>query len=902
MVQRSFLMQRPSIPGGRWGQFRRSLWIGLGTAALLLVLWGGGFFAEARLRLNDVYFAPSTAGDTIRMIAIDDASFARYGRSLTDWSRRVFADLIDVVSGAGARVIAFDVLFRDPSADDARLIESIRAARASEARTRTLIIAVGAQVDQALRDQMLHFRETVTPLPAIAETVEAIGYVNAIPDADNALRRQISRVSTPDGTAYSLGIAAYLAYLRIPPVAYEQVITSADRALFVTPERRLPVDEYGLWMPNYFVSPDPEADAAYPVYSLQAVVSGEVDPAVFADKIVMVGTMNALTATDLYTVPTSPGNRLLAGVELHAYAVETLLQNNALVPQPPLHQAIMIAVLAVASSIVYGQLRWYWMIPAAAAFIVIWILIAFASFSLQRVTLDLYDSILALAFPVIVILLADFAQEARQRQANEFLLQSVVDVSEQQLALMPIVGRVGGDLQRLVPDSSGVIWMPANGAERFGAGFAWGHLSPDMRMANHTAAVRAADAESLLYHPPHLAIPVRWQGKTLAVFGMVTPPRMRLTPHQRNLLKTLAAQIAPSLENALLYDQTLRQKSLLEALLQGSPAGMLVLNDAQIIQNSNPAFMQAFSVDVQSLIGCRFADLLAQLDIPEEVCESLCEPLAHWKPFREQLKHRGKTLIVDAAPLEGFREWILVFADVSVLAELSELKTQMIRMASHDLNNPLTNISITVALIKEDSGDLPIPDAYQQAFDRIERASNQMRVIIEDILSLERARSNALIRAPLDFCALVSQVCEHAQHDALAKAQTFLTDLEPEIPPVSGDAAQLRQVIQNLVGNAIKYTPEGGTITVRLLSDIDRLLLEVEDTGYGIPEADQKSIFREFFRARSGATASIKGTGLGLSLVKSVVTAHEGRVWFRSVEGVGTTFFLELPFAEAEGE
>ena len=113
---------------------------------------------------------------------------------------------------------------------------------------------------------------------------------------------------------------------------------------------------------------------------------------------------------------------------------------------------------------------------------------------------------------------------------------------------------------------------------------------------------------------------------------------------------------------------------------------------------------------------------------------------------------------------------------------------------------------------------------------------------------------------------------------------------------MNGNFNQLVQAVSNIVGNAIKYTPEGGRIHVRMFATAEQTIrLEVQDTGYGMPKEALAKLFTDFYRVRTQATAHISGTGLGLSLVKSVVVAHEGKIWVESEEGVGSTFTIELP-------
>jgi signal transduction histidine kinase len=230
------------------------------------------------------------------------------------------------------------------------------------------------------------------------------------------------------------------------------------------------------------------------------------------------------------------------------------------------------------------------------------------------------------------------------------------------------------------------------------------------------------------------------------------------------------------------------------------------------------------------------------------------------------------------------------------IQSLSELKSRMIRVASHDLRNPLTVISGYLHLIRDDYlDDESLPRKHMKFLNMMDAASENMLTIINDILSLERVRRGVTNVWDYDLVALLTRVTEQYEASARRKHQTFTVDLPDMFPILSGDETQLREVFGNLVSNAIKYTPEGGQILLRLRQADTMALIVVQDTGFGIPEEAQDHVFQEFYRVRTLDTADIEGTGLGLSLVKAIVEAHEGRVWFESEPGAGSTFFVELP-------
>jgi two-component system, sensor histidine kinase len=222
------------------------------------------------------------------------------------------------------------------------------------------------------------------------------------------------------------------------------------------------------------------------------------------------------------------------------------------------------------------------------------------------------------------------------------------------------------------------------------------------------------------------------------------------------------------------------------------------------------------------------------------------------------------------------------------VTELEQIKSDMIRVAAHDLRTPLGLVMGYATLL--DDGTL---DETQAEFlKEISHAATRMETMIRDILSLERIEAQAAgQRDTIDLGALVHIAFNERKPQAREKAQDYTLLLPDTMVTFQGDLVQLQEAIENLIGNAIKYTPRGGTIQVRL-SEAGRF--EVEDNGYGIPENQQKGLFSPFFRAKSSETAHIQGTGLGLHLVKRIIERHQGTMYFHSEYGKGSVFGFQL--------
>jgi PAS domain S-box-containing protein len=235
------------------------------------------------------------------------------------------------------------------------------------------------------------------------------------------------------------------------------------------------------------------------------------------------------------------------------------------------------------------------------------------------------------------------------------------------------------------------------------------------------------------------------------------------------------------------------------------------------------------------------------------------------------------------------------------VSRLERYKTEIIRMAAHDLRQPISITMGYAEMLLREEGALT-----QEQADRvqaIQKAVERANQILKDILSLERIEQQMTRSAaePFNFHVLLGDMIAQYREQIHAHNHTLKLEIDPdeERYEVMGYAPQVAEAVANLIENAIKYTPDGGTLTIHLRSNGTYLIYEVEDTGYGIPEEMHDLLFRPFSRARSSETAHIEGTGLGLHIVKSIVERHNGSVWFRSVHGVGSTFGFRLPLRSA---
>jgi signal transduction histidine kinase len=235
------------------------------------------------------------------------------------------------------------------------------------------------------------------------------------------------------------------------------------------------------------------------------------------------------------------------------------------------------------------------------------------------------------------------------------------------------------------------------------------------------------------------------------------------------------------------------------------------------------------------------------------------------------------------------------------LRELDRLKDEFLSLVSHELRTPLTSIRGYLELVlDEEAGEL---NTEQRRFlHAVERNSGRLLRLVGDLLFVAQADAGRLTLEPtsFDLSALAADSVEAARPAAREKAIKLLLSAEP-VPLLVGDRGRLAQVLDNLISNALKFTPEGGAVEVRTSSDEEHATVAVFDTGIGIREVDQPRLFERFFRSSMAIDQAIPGTGLGLAIVEAIVKAHSGRISVDSEEGKGTTFSVELSLT-ARGE
>jgi PAS domain S-box-containing protein len=251
---------------------------------------------------------------------------------------------------------------------------------------------------------------------------------------------------------------------------------------------------------------------------------------------------------------------------------------------------------------------------------------------------------------------------------------------------------------------------------------------------------------------------------------------------------------------------------------------------------------------------------------------------------------------------EGELAAIVVQQDVSALKEMERLKDEFLSVAAHELHTPLAVLKgfADMLLLQTRRGNGPhLADWQVEALEDIDLAVQRLDTLTDDLLDVARLQAGRFIlhRGQTDLVKLTRRVVAQRQLTTERHTLSFHPAMEQVI--VHCDAGRIEQVLANLLSNAIKYSPDGGPIKVTMHQEAGthEVLLSVQDHGIGIPVHEQARLFGRFARAENASTQGIGGTGLGLYLCRELVEWHGGRIWFTSIEGMGTTFFITLPLA-----
>ncbi len=386
--------------------------------------------------------------------------------------------------------------------------------------------------------------------------------------------------------------------------------------------------------------------------------------------------------------------------------------------------------------------------------------------------------------------------------------------------------------------------------------------------------------------------------------GHQTIPIRTTAQDEVGILATTLNDMASQLHAKI--DELSEDRAQLLAVLTSMVEGVMVLDYRGHVLQINPALERMFGISRVEARGRPCAELFRHQQLNDLVTTILRSPA----PYEDEivLPLTGRCLQIEASPAGGERESeaciVLVFHDITELRRLEKIRKDFVANVSHELRTPLTSIKGYVEALLDGAKDDPIASA--KFLEIILKQSDRLNLIIEDLLELSKIESGrvSLKEEPLELRSVVDRTLSMIKPIADKKRHRLVTSVDPSLPPVAGDDGRLVQVLTNLLDNAIKYTPEGGTITVgaALAPSIGNaeplaraIELTVTDTGIGIPEEDRPRVFERFYRVDKARSRELGGTGLGLAIVKHIVEGHGGQVWVEANHPQGSRFVVRLP-------
>ncbi len=396
-----------------------------------------------------------------------------------------------------------------------------------------------------------------------------------------------------------------------------------------------------------------------------------------------------------------------------------------------------------------------------------------------------------------------------------------------------------------------------------------------------------------------LGVPMMVEGRVLGAITAQSYQQRAFTEQDLQVLTTLANQAAVAVENAQLFRRAAQIQQDLRAVLDGVTHAMVVTDLQGRVRLANRATEELFGVSESAVIGLPLAEVISHQSLTSVAARIASGEILDLEALQLELSD-GRVLLAHLSPVISARGersgYTVAMTDVTALQRLSQLKSLIIRLASHDLRNPLHLIGNFFEILVEEPAQFKAEQ--HRLIERVRHYLAEMKHLIDELLNLERIEESDNNQwESINTSALIQEVVADQRLHAEIKGQRLSSALDSALPTLRGDRTLLAQALTNLIDNAIKYTPEGGEIVVRAWTETGNLEITVEDNGIGIPVENQCSIFDQFYRARQPGTEHIPGSGLGLNLVRGIVQRHKGRVWVKSegIPGRGSTLGISLP-------
>jgi signal transduction histidine kinase len=387
-----------------------------------------------------------------------------------------------------------------------------------------------------------------------------------------------------------------------------------------------------------------------------------------------------------------------------------------------------------------------------------------------------------------------------------------------------------------------------------------------------------------------LAAPIIREERTVAVITLGSPHLNGFGDEHVRFMRQLADRAAYAIDNARLYAKTESERQRLSTIIDNVADVVIVVDQNSRIELIGQSALNALQLyPNQDYSGEKF-----QQTITFKPLERLYERALRFDEVQQESMRmpNRRDYSVRVMPLKSVGKVILM-QDITPFKEMDDLKNDLIATVSHDLKQPLSAIRGFVELLRLKN---KFNDESRDFCTRLENSIDNMQQLIDDQLDLARIQSgNDLEITHLDLHMILNECVNNHRPQASKKHMTLRYAPPSTNQRIRGDETRIKQIFNNLINNAVKYTPPEGEINIEVENRGSVVRVTIRDTGLGIGPEDQSRVFERFYRVRRPETESIEGTGLGLAIVKKLVEAHSGKIRLESKLGEGTTFFVTLP-------
>lgn len=370
----------------------------------------------------------------------------------------------------------------------------------------------------------------------------------------------------------------------------------------------------------------------------------------------------------------------------------------------------------------------------------------------------------------------------------------------------------------------------------------------------------------------------------------------------------LRAVVDKSLKYTCALQDIADSKSRLRVMVNRLTDGVMTTDANKRIVQVNPAFLHMINYHGEDVVGRHVDLVINDTTLLAAIDQALSMPPETFSELTNEIvltdKGDEKVFTARCSPFRGRTKenlgTITVLHDITALKKIDQMKSDFVSMVSHEIRSPMNSLLMQLKIILDGlAGE--VTDKQREILERASGKVLNLNNLVTELLDLSRIESGLIAheKEQVDMAAMLRDQQSFHSPYAMEKKITIQLDCPAQLPVILANRQNMEEVLANLITNAIKYSPEGATVSLLAVAENEYLKMVVSDTGYGIGADDLAKVFTRFYRVKDSNTRNIHGTGLGLAIVKSIVESHHGKITVASEPGKGTTFTVLLPLTDS---